>query len=90
MTPKLHAVVGAVAWVMSNFAHPSKPICEQYPNRAKNHKLEGVVLVKEENNGPSHHPITYFQMPPKLHDSPGAVAWVMSKFFHPSKPIYEQ
>eukprot|EP00978_Attheya_sp_CCMP212_P032804 scaffold129611_cov55-Attheya_sp.AAC.2 len=49
MVPKLHAGVGAIAWVMAKFVHPSKPINEQYPNWEKNHKLEGGVLVKEEN-----------------------------------------
>eukprot|EP00978_Attheya_sp_CCMP212_P025011 scaffold79600_cov65-Attheya_sp.AAC.1 len=93
MALKLHVGVGAIIWVMSKFVHPSKPIREQYPNRAKNHKLEGVVLVKEENkdNVPSHCPIAYFKMLlPKLHAGVGAIAWVMLKFVHPSKPICKQ
>ena len=43
-SPKLRAGVGAVASVMSKFVHPSKPIRDKYPNRPKNHKLQGVVL----------------------------------------------
>jgi hypothetical protein len=33
---------------MSRFVHPSKPIREQSTNRVKNHKLEGGVLVEED------------------------------------------
>ena len=44
--PKLHAGVGAVASVMSKFVHPSRPIHHKYPNRPKNHKLQGVILVE--------------------------------------------
>ena len=44
--PKLCAGVGAVASVMSRFVHPSRSICHKYPNRQKNHKLEGVILVE--------------------------------------------
>ena len=44
--PKLHAAVGAVASVRSNYIHPSKLFCDKYPNRPKNHKLQGVVLVE--------------------------------------------
>eukprot|EP00978_Attheya_sp_CCMP212_P021195 scaffold61668_cov69-Attheya_sp.AAC.3 len=46
---KLHAGVGAITWVMSKYVHPSRPIREQSANGAKNHKLEGGVLVEEEN-----------------------------------------
>ena len=42
---KLRAGVGTVALVMSEFVHPDKPIRDKYPNRPKNHKLWGVVLV---------------------------------------------
>ena len=45
-SPKLRAGVGAVASVMSKFVHPSKSIHNKYPNRPKNHKLQGVVLVE--------------------------------------------
>ena len=45
-SPKLHAGVGAVTSVMSNFVHSSRLICHKYPNRPKNHKLEGVVLLE--------------------------------------------
>ena len=43
---KLRSVVGAVASVMLNFVHPSKPIRNNYPNRLNNHNLQGVVLVE--------------------------------------------
>ena len=43
---KLLAGVGAVASVMSKFIHPSKAICNKYPNRMKNHKLRGVLFVE--------------------------------------------
>ena len=49
MSPKLTklcARVGAVASVMSKFFHPSKSIRDKHPNRPKNHKLQGVVLVE--------------------------------------------
>ena len=49
MSPKLAklcAGVGAVMSVMSKFVHPGKPICDKHPNRPKNHKLQGVVLVE--------------------------------------------
>jgi hypothetical protein len=49
MAPNLRAGVGAVAWVMSRFVHPSKPLRDQYPNRPKNHKLEGIILLREED-----------------------------------------
>ena len=48
MSPKsttLRAGVGAVASVISKFVHPSKPLCDKYPNRTNNHKLQWVVLV---------------------------------------------
>ena len=45
-SPKLRAGVGAVASVMSKFVHPSRSIRHKYPNRPKNHKLEGVILVE--------------------------------------------
>ena len=45
-SPNLRAGVGAVASVISNFVHPSKSIRDKYPNRPKNHKLHGVVLVE--------------------------------------------
>ena len=48
MAPKLCAGVADVASVMSNFVRPSNPILDKYPNRSKNHKLEGVVLVEED------------------------------------------
>ena len=44
--PKLHSGVGAVALVMSKYVHPSKSIRDNYSNRPKNHKLQGVVLVE--------------------------------------------
>ena len=44
--PKLRAGVGSVASVMSKFVHPSNPIRDKYPNWAKNHKLQGVVLLE--------------------------------------------
>ena len=31
---------------MSKSVHPSKSIRYKYPNRAKNHKLQGVILVE--------------------------------------------
>ena len=31
---------------MSKFVHPSRSIRHKYPNRPKNHKLEGVILVE--------------------------------------------
>jgi hypothetical protein len=33
---------------MTRFVHPSKPIREQSTNRVKNHKLDGGVLVEED------------------------------------------
>ena len=47
-SPKLHVGVGAVASVMLKFVHPSKRIRDKHPNRLKNHKLKGVVLVEED------------------------------------------
>ena len=44
--PELRYGVGAVASVMSKFVHPSRSICHKYPNRPKNHKLQGVILVE--------------------------------------------
>ena len=38
--------VGAVASAMSKFVHPSKSVRDKYPNRQKNHKLQGVVLAE--------------------------------------------
>ena len=49
-SPKLRAGVGAVASVMSKFVHPSKSIRHNYPNRPKNHKLQGVILVEVDAN----------------------------------------
>ena len=49
MAPTLRARVGAIAWAMSKFVHPSKPICDQYPNQPKNHKLEGIILLREDD-----------------------------------------
>ena len=43
---KLRAGVGAIALVMSKFVHPSKSICDKYPNWPKNHKLRRFVLVE--------------------------------------------
>ena len=43
---KLRSGVGAVASVMSKLFQPSKPVRDNYPNRPKNHKLQGVVLVE--------------------------------------------
>ena len=48
--PKICAGVGAVASVMSKFVHPSNLIRDKYPNRTKNHKMQGVVLVEEDMN----------------------------------------
>ena len=45
-SPKLRAGVGAVASVMSKFIRPSRSIQHKHPNRPKNHKLEGVILVE--------------------------------------------
>ena len=45
-SPNIRAGVGAFASVMSNFVHPSRSIRHKYPNRPKNHKLEGVILVE--------------------------------------------
>ena len=45
-SPKLRAGVGSVASVMSKFVHPRKSIRDKYPNRPKNHNLQGVVLVE--------------------------------------------
>ena len=45
-SPKLCSGVGAVASVMSKFVQPSRSIRHKYPNRPKNHKLEGVILVE--------------------------------------------
>ena len=45
-SPKLLAGVGAVSSVMSKFVHPSRSILRKYPNRPKNHKLQGVLLVE--------------------------------------------
>eukprot|EP00978_Attheya_sp_CCMP212_P040185 scaffold216672_cov26-Attheya_sp.AAC.1 len=91
VAPKLRAGVGTVAWVLSKFVHPSKLIRKQSANRAKNHKLEGGVLVEEENKtGTISSSGRLFREPPKLHAGVGAVAWVMSKFVHPSIPIHEQ
>ena len=47
-SPKLCAGVGVVVSVMSKFVHLSKPIRYKYPNRTKNHNLQGVVLVEED------------------------------------------
>ena len=47
-SPKLHVGVGAVASAMLKFVHPSKRIRDKHPNRLKNHKLQGVVLVEVE------------------------------------------
>ena len=33
---------------MSKFVHPRKPIFDKHPNRTKNHKLQGVVLVEKD------------------------------------------
>ena len=44
--PKLRSGVGAVASVMSKFVHPSRSICHKYPNRPKNHKLKGFILLE--------------------------------------------
>ena len=44
--PKLRASVGAVVSVISKFVHPSRSIFHKYPNRTKNHKLEGFILVE--------------------------------------------
>ena len=44
-SPKLRAVVSAIASVMSKFVHPSRSILYNYPNGPKNHKLEGVILL---------------------------------------------
>ena len=44
--PKLLSGVGAVVSVMSHFVHPIKSIYDKYPNRPKNHKFQGVVLVE--------------------------------------------
>ena len=49
MSPKLsnlRAGVGTVASLMSKFVHPSKLICDKYPNWPKKHKLQGAVLVE--------------------------------------------
>ena len=47
MTPRLRFGVGRVVICMSRFIHPSKPICEKYPNRPKYHKLEDLILIAE-------------------------------------------
>ena len=47
-SPKLRVGVGDVASVMSKLVHPSKSIRFKYPNRPKNHKLQGVILVEVE------------------------------------------
>ena len=44
---KLCPRIGAVSFVVSRFVYSSKPICDRYPNRPKNHKLEWAVLVEE-------------------------------------------
>ena len=44
-SPKIHAGVGAVASGMSKLVHPRRSIRHNYPNRPKNHKLEGVIFV---------------------------------------------
>ena len=49
-SPKIRAGVGSVASVMSKFVHPSKSIRHKYPNRLKNHKLWGVILVEVDAN----------------------------------------
>ena len=43
--PKICSGVGAIASVMSKFVHLRKQICDNNPNRPKNHKLQGFVLV---------------------------------------------
>ena len=48
MALKLWDIIGAVASMMLKFVHTSNPIRDKYPNRPKNHKLEGVVLVEED------------------------------------------
>ena len=45
-SPKLRDGVSAVASVMSKFVHPSNLIWDKYPNRPKNHNLQGAVLVE--------------------------------------------
>ena len=45
-TPKLRSGVGAVASLMSKFVHSSRSIRHKYPNRPKNHNLQGVILVE--------------------------------------------
>ena len=45
-SPKIHAGVGAVASVMSKLVHANRSILHKYPNRPKNYKLEGVILVE--------------------------------------------
>ena len=44
--PKLRAGIGAAASVMSKFVHPSGSIHHKYPNRPKNHKLKGFILLE--------------------------------------------
>jgi hypothetical protein len=45
MAPQLRPGRDAKAHCISRFVHPSKPIREKYPNAAKGHKLEGVILI---------------------------------------------
>ena len=47
MTPLLRFGVVGVVSCMSRFIHPSKPICEKYPNSPKAHKLEDLILIAE-------------------------------------------
>ena len=46
---QLRPGLGATAWCMSRYIHPSGPIRKRYSNRTKGHKLEGLVLVGESN-----------------------------------------
>ena len=47
--PQLRPGLDAVAWCMSRYIHPSKPICEKYMNRPKGQNIEDFILVGEIN-----------------------------------------
>ena len=47
--PQLQPGLGATAWCMSRYIHPSGPIRKRYKNQPKGHNLEGFILIGESN-----------------------------------------
>ena len=82
MCSKLRPGIGTVAFVLSGFFYPSKPIRYRYPDRTNNHKLEGAVLVEEDE-------MFLRQITPSIlvyiscnHDSPNQKFYAAKQYVH--------